>query len=72
MNRNKKILIPLLILTFILSSFITAFARVKKGTPPTAPSSISASGVTTSEVTLTWTTSQGATGYKVFMATPND
>ncbi|WDC85596.1 glycosyl hydrolase family 18 protein [Caloramator sp. mosi_1] len=33
---------------------------------------MSVSGVTANEVTLSWTSSQGATGYKVFMAILND
>jgi spore germination protein YaaH len=72
MTNKKKLILSILLIIFTLTSFVTAFAKVKKGTAPAAPSNVSASGITTGEVTLTWTSSQGATGYKVFMATLND
>ncbi|MBZ4662699.1 MAG: glycoside hydrolase family 18 [Caloramator sp.] len=72
MTNKKKLILSILLIIFTLTSFVTAFAKVRKRTSPAAPSSISTSGITTNELTLTWTSSQGATGYKVFMATLND
>lgn len=72
MSRNRKFIIPFIILVFMFSSFLTAIAKVRKGTAPLPPSSISITSYTTNEVNLSWTSSTNATGYKVFMATPND
>lgn len=72
MSKNKKFIIPFIILVFMFSSLLTVIAKVNKGTPPLPPSSITITSYTTNEVNLSWTSSQGATGYKVFMATPND
>lgn len=74
MNTHKK-LFTLLILTFvIIFSSSSAFARVtkKSGSAPTAPTSLTASSITSSSVTLNWQTVSGASGYKIYKALLND
>lgn len=64
-----------LILAFILvinNSFVYAKPNKGGGTAPSAPSSLTYSGLTASEVTLSWQAVSGATGYKVYRATTND
>lgn len=41
----------------------TSASQVSQAAPPAAPSSLSASNITTTGATLTWTASSGATGY---------
>lgn len=74
MKYYKKLFMVLgLIFAFTLSNgFVFAKPVTKSVTTPTAPNSLTYSGVTISEVTLSWQTVSGATGYKVYRATPND
>lgn len=70
----KKIsMVAFLVITLILGSSL-AFAKPagKSGYPPAAPVSLAYSGITASEVTLSWQAVSGASGYKVYRATPND
>lgn len=61
-----------LILTLIFSNS-PVFAKVRKsGTAPTAPSLLTVSGITQSEAVLSWQAVSGASGYKVYKATPYD
>lgn len=53
-------------------SFVSAKPTKNSGSAPIAPTSLIYSGITTSEVTLNWQAVSGATGYKVYRATPND
>ncbi|ADL50908.1 glycosyl hydrolase family 18 protein [Clostridium cellulovorans] len=70
---RKLMMIFSLIAVFLLNaSFVSAKPARKTGTPPTAPTSLTYSGVTTSEATLTWQGVSGATGYSIYRATPND
>lgn len=73
MKRKHYIYSLFLVLTFLIFStnIVVAKPRVT-GKPPAAPTGLTASGITTSETTLSWTAVSGATGYKVFRATPND
>jgi spore germination protein YaaH len=70
---KKLSMVTLLILTLILSSSLAlAKPAGKSGYPPTAPTSLTYSGLTSGEVTLSWQSVSGASGYKVYRATPND
>lgn len=63
----------LLALAFIMFSTNIVMAKPKiTGKVPAAPTGLTASGITTSETTLSWTAVSGAAGYKVFRATPTD
>ncbi len=62
-----------LITVFALTNtFVSAKPIKNSGSPPTAPTSLTYSGITTSEATLNWQAVSGATGYKVYRATSND
>lgn len=62
-----------LIFVFILSNiFVLAKPPSKSGSVPATPTSLTYSGITTSEVTLNWQAVSGATGYKVYRAAIND
>jgi spore germination protein YaaH len=54
-------------------TFNTQFVQARpKGSVPTAPTGLTLSNVSTSSITLNWTSVTGASGYYVYMATPND
>lgn len=73
MNYMKKLLILILTVLFISSICITGFAKVKSYQyPPSAPTGLTAKGVSTSEIDLSWYVVSGASSYKIFRATPND
>ena len=62
-----------LIVVFTLNiSFISAKPIRKPSSPPIAPTSLTYSGITASEVTLNWQAVSDSTGYRVYRATPND
>lgn len=62
-----------LIAVFTLNiSFISAKPIRKPNSSPTAPTSLTYSGITESEVTLNWQAVSGAKGYSLYRATPND
>lgn len=68
-------LFTLFTITIILvasSLFIAAKPTPNAVAPSIAPTSLTYSGLSTNEVTLSWQTVSGATGYKVYRATPND
>jgi spore germination protein YaaH len=66
-------MVMVLVSIFILnSSFVFAKPANKLSIPPSAPTLFTYSGITASEVTLSWQTVSKATGYKVYRATPND
>jgi spore germination protein YaaH len=70
---KKLWMVMVLVSIFILnSSFVFAKPANKLSIPPTAPTLFTYSGITASEVTLSWQTVSKATGYKVYRATPND
>ncbi|WMJ80164.1 glycosyl hydrolase family 18 protein [Clostridium sp. MB40-C1] len=74
MKYYKKLLLLIIVVSvFALNtSFIFAKSNKISRSVPNAPTSLNYTGVTTSEVTLNWQTVSGATGYKVYRATPND
>lgn len=75
MKYNKKLLVALIMIFALVlnnTSFIFAKPIKKPGLPPMAPNLLTYAGITTSEVTLSWQAVSGATGYKVYRATPND
>ena len=63
--------IIILIMTLILSSQF-AMAAKPRGSVPTAPTGITTSNISTNSITLSWSSVSGASGYYVYMATPND
>jgi spore germination protein YaaH len=62
------------LLTIIMAViFSTNFVQAKPNTSlPKAPTTLTLSNVTTSSITLNWTAVTGASGYYVYMASPND
>lgn len=75
MKHSKKLfaVIILLIAVFTLGNILAFAKRVKtSGSIPSAPTSLTYSGLTTNEVTLNWQSVSGATGYKVYRAALND
>lgn len=69
----RKLLLILMVIALLFTNFNMVSAKPTKIlAPPTTPTSFTYSGVTTSEVTLSWQAVTGATGYKVYRATPND
>lgn len=69
----KKLFMAVILITALIlnPSYILAKPS-KSGSVPVAPTSITYSNVTSSDVTLNWTTSSGATGYKLYRATSYD
>lgn len=68
-KRNFVVLIAL-IMTVI---FNVQFAQAKPNrSAPAAPTGLTTSNVSTSSITLKWSSVSGASGYYVYMATPND
>lgn len=66
-------LLTIVSIIFIFScSTSLVFGKVIKGTAPKAPLGLVFSSVTTSDATLSWQTSSGASGYKVYRAVTND
>ncbi|MDF2544476.1 MAG: Chitinase family protein [Herbinix sp.] len=72
-NSTRFFLVLTLILSIVFNSSIAvAKPATKPNSPPAAPSSLSYSSLTSSEVTLTWSSVYKATGYKVYRATNYD
>ncbi|KRQ86201.1 putative sporulation-specific glycosylase YdhD [Caloramator mitchellensis] len=71
MSKIKKIYTAIILFVMAIGN-IAVFAAKPSKTPPLPPSSIGAQNITSNSLTLTWTSSKGATGYKIYMATPND
>lgn len=63
--------IILLIMTLLLNSQF-ALAAKPRSSVPTAPTGLTTSNISTSSITLNWSSVYGASGYYVYMATPND
>lgn len=65
--------ITALIALFMIVIFNTQFVMAKpNNSVPSAPSGLTASNISTSSITLKWSSVTGASGYYVYMATPND
>ena len=60
-----------LILTIIFNSQFVLAAKPNSSVP-TAPIGLTTSNISTSSITLGWSSVSGASGYYVYMATPND
>lgn len=72
MFKAKKAIVIILLFTLVLTNLITVFAKPRKGTAPLAPSNLYATSVTYNSISLEWTSSENATGYKIYMASPSD
>lgn len=71
MRIAKRILAIITVIVVLLSFTVIVFAKVKKiSFPPTCPIGVSSKAVSTSEINLKWSAVLGASGYKVFKATP--
>jgi spore germination protein YaaH len=63
--------IIILIMTLILNSQF-ALAAKPNSSVPIAPTGLTTSNISTNSITLNWSSISGASGYYVYMATPND
>ena len=73
MKHSRKLWTAIILIFTLVFSSTLSFAKVRKsGTAPLVPASLTFTGVTTSEATLNWQAVSGASGYKVYKATPND
>ncbi|URZ09176.1 glycosyl hydrolase family 18 protein [Clostridium felsineum] len=73
MRQYQKIsALLVLILTFVISNTLVLAKPRVSGTVPIAPTNLTASNITTSSATLSWSAASNATGYKLYRATPND
>lgn len=74
MKHYKMILMVLTLIAVLTfnNNFVSAKRVRSTGSPPTAPISLTYSGVTANEVTLTWQGVSGASGYRIYRATPYD
>lgn len=63
--------IIMLIMTLILNSSLAIAAKPSRSAPAT-PTGVTTSNISTSSITLSWSSVAGASGYYVYMATPND
>lgn len=62
-----------LIAAVIILIFNSQLTMAKtNNSPPSAPTGLTISNVSTSSLTLSWSSVSGASGYYVYMATPND
>lgn len=71
-KRNLALIISSLILVLILQSQIKIAIGKPSRTAPTAPTGLATSSISTNSITLKWNSVSGASGYYVYMATPND
>ncbi len=69
--RKNLVVIISLIIALIFNSQV-ALAAKPNSSVPTAPTGLTTSNITTSSITLNWSSVSGASGYYVYMATPND
>lgn len=72
MKQKKLSFISLLIIFVFLFSSNVVFARQRSRSIPAAPTGVTASTISNSEIDLSWQAVSGASGYKVYRATPND
>lgn len=73
MKRCKKLFMAVfLIAALILNPSYVLANPSRSGSAPLAPGSITYSNLTSSDVTINWTASSGATGYKLYRATSFD
>lgn len=62
----------MVLLIILLSLNITAYSAKPSKSTLSAPTGLKAAGVTETEIALSWTAVQGAAGYKLYAATPQD
>lgn len=68
-KRNFVVLLALIMALIFNSQFVLAKpAR----TAPAAPTGVTVSNISTNSLTLSWSSASSASGYNVYMATPND
>ena len=72
MKHAGKLLVMAMIFILIASSVNEISAKQRQGSAPNVPSGLVVTNSSSSEVTLGWSLVSGATGYKVYRATPND
>lgn len=70
--KNFWVVITLIVSLLLNSSMAFGKPASKSGSAPSSPTSLTSTGITTTDVTLNWQTVSGASGYKVYRATPND
>ncbi|OAA90500.1 glycosyl hydrolase family 18 protein [Clostridium ljungdahlii] len=71
MTVKKSFLIFITAIIFLISNIQFAAAK-NNGSPPPAPTGLTISNISTSSLTLSWSSVYGASGYYVYMASPND
>jgi len=70
---KRKFLSIVLTILFMMSLGGTGYAKVKPAyNLPVPPVGLAATSISTSEIELSWTSVANASGYKIYMATPND
>lgn len=72
MKKKNLVFTSLFIIFIFLLSSNVVFARPKSRIVPTAPTGVTASTISSSEIDLSWQTVSGASGYKIYRATPYD
>ncbi|AZV56931.1 glycosyl hydrolase family 18 protein [Clostridium sp. AWRP] len=71
MTVKKSFLIFITTIIFLISNMQFAAAK-KRVSPPPTPTGLTISDISTSSLTLSWSSVYGASGYYVYMASPND
>ncbi|OBR89660.1 MULTISPECIES: glycosyl hydrolase family 18 protein [Clostridium] len=71
MTVKKSFLIFITTIIFLISNIQFAAAK-KNNSPPPTPTGLTISNISTSSLTLSWSSASGASGYYVYMASPND
>lgn len=69
---NTRVSILLVLALFLLSSPLVYAKQTRSNLLPSAPTNLVATNLTSTSVTLSWSTVSGASGYKVYKATPYD
>jgi spore germination protein YaaH len=69
---NTRVSILLVLALFLLSSPLVYAKQTRSSLLPSAPTNLAAINLTSSSATLNWSTVSGASGYKVYKATPYD
>jgi spore germination protein YaaH len=73
MKLRKRLFTIVILVIFILSISGIGYAKGKPtNNPPAPPTGLATKIISTSEIDLSWTSVSGASGYKLYMATPND
>ncbi len=71
--KQKKVFSMILVLFLITLNFSIVLAKPRaQNPPPSAPTGLTVTSLTSSEINLTWTAVSGASGYKLFRASTYD